>query len=177
MSGANGETDRGLEATTVVDLWSRRVAASGGATAFKHKVGDTWQALTWAEADRAAREIAAGLVAAGLAPGETVCLLSQTRLEWMLCDIGVLLAGGVPVPIYASNTSEQCTFILRDCGATMAIVEDAAQLEKVLGVRGELPALRHIVHMTGDATLERPDAAGRTCWRCRKRNSKAAPRA
>ena len=83
--------------------------------------------MTFGEAEVAAREIAAGLVAGGVVPGDRVCLLAQTRVEWALCDVAILLAGGVTVPIYASNTAEQCEFIIRDAGAKVVIVEDDAQ--------------------------------------------------
>ncbi|MES1209442.1 MAG: long-chain fatty acid--CoA ligase [Pseudomonadota bacterium] len=86
-------------------------------------------------------------------------------VEWMLCDVGILLCGAVTVPIYASNTAEQCAFIVRDAGARVVIVEDAAQLEKMCAVRSDLPAAMTFVHITGDANLEKPDERGRTCVR------------
>jgi long-chain acyl-CoA synthetase len=118
--------------------------------------------MTWKQADQAAREIAGGLVARGLVPGDRVCVLAQTNLEWILCDVGILFAGGVTVPIYPSNTAEQCEFIVRDSGAKIVVVEDAAQLEKLLSVRDHLLTVTSVVHMHGDAKLEKPDARGRT---------------
>ena len=85
-----------------------------------------------------AREIAAGLVARGVLPGDRICLVSQTRMEWVLCDLAILLAGGVTVPIYASNTAEQCEFIIRDAGAKIVIVEDESQRDKLLPLRDKL---------------------------------------
>lgn len=155
-------SDPGREAATAVEMWSRRVTESGGRTAFKSKEGGAWRSVTWADAHQIALEIAAGLAQAGVHPGDRVCLLAQTRVEWMLCDVAILLLGAITVPIYASNTPEQCAFILRDCGAGLVIVEDAAQLEKVIATRAELPALSRFVHIAGDAILERPDSSGRT---------------
>ena len=83
----------------------------------------------------APRRSAAGLVVRGIVPGDRVCLLAQTCLEWILSDLGILLAGGVTVPIYPSNTAEQCEYIVRDSGAKIVIVEDAAQLEKLMGLK------------------------------------------
>jgi long-chain acyl-CoA synthetase len=147
------------EAANAIDLWERRVAESGDRVAFQVREASAWRPYTWREADAIAREIAAGLVAGGLAAGDRVCIVSQTRFEWMVADVGILLAGGVPVPIYASSTAEQCAFIIRDAGARFAFVEDAAQLEKLLGLR--LAAPLRLVHFTGDCELERPDAKGR----------------
>src|ERR1700733_6921239 len=86
------------EPKTAVEMWKRRGAASAGKPAFQHKVGTAWSIMTYAEADAVAREIAAGLVAQGVVPGDRICVLAQTRLEWVLCDLGILLAGAVTVP-------------------------------------------------------------------------------
>jgi long-chain acyl-CoA synthetase len=142
-------------------MWKRRVAASGGEPAFRHHHAGGWKTMTWGEADRAAREIAAGLVSRGVVPGDRVCILSQTRLEWVLADVGILLAGAVTVPIYASNTAEQCEFIIRDAGAKVVLVEDAGQLEKLIGLRDRLFTVTSVVHIAGDVKLEKPDAKGR----------------
>ena len=152
----------GGDAITAVEEWARRVAETPARPAFRFKEEGAWRTMTWAEADAAAREIASGLAVAGVRAGDRVCLLSQTRVDWMLCDVAILLIGGITVPIYASNTPEQCAYIVRNCGARVVIVEDASQLEKLLAIRGQLPEAGRLVYLTGDAVLERPDAQGRT---------------
>src|SRR4029077_2645288 len=147
---------------TAVELWKRRLAARPEAVAFRYYDRDAWQGMTFREADAAAREIAAGLVARGVVPGDRVCVLSQTRLEWVLADIAILLAGGVTVPIYASNTAEQCEFIVRDAGAKVVMVEDATQRDKLVGLRDKLFTVAHLIQLTGEAPagLTPPPAAG-----------------
>jgi long-chain acyl-CoA synthetase len=138
------------EPRTAVEMWKRRVARMPAAPAFRHFVGESWKTVSYAEADAAAQEIAAGLVAAGVVPGDRVCLVAQTRLEWALCDVGILLAGGVTVPIYASNTPEQCEFIIRDAGAKLVIVEDAVQRDKVLPLRDRLFTVTAMVQIADE---------------------------
>ncbi len=138
---------------TAVELWKRRLAASPDAVAFRYYDKDAWQGMTFREADASAREIAAGLVARGVVPGDRICIVSQTRLEWVLSDIAILLAGGVTVPIYASNTAEQCEFIVRDAGAKIVLVEDATQRDKLVGLRDKLFTVAHLVQLTGDAPV------------------------
>jgi long-chain acyl-CoA synthetase len=152
------------EPATAVALWKRRLGATPDRVAYRHfsPTGQKWVEMTWRQADEAAREIAAGLVSRGIVPGDRVCILSQTSVEWALCDVGVLFAGGVVVPIYPSNTAEQCEFIVRDSGAKLVVVEDAAQLEKLLSVRDHLLTVSSVVHVGGDVKLEKPDAHGRT---------------
>src|SRR3982751_840733 len=135
---------------TAVELWKRRLAASPEAVAFRYFDKDAWQGMTFREADGVAREIAAGLIARGVVPGDRVCIVSQTRLEWVLSDIAILLAGGIAVPIYASNTPEQCEFIVRDAGAKIVMVEDAVQRDKLVGLRNNLFTVAHLVQLTGE---------------------------
>src|SRR5438445_87492 len=80
------------EPRTAVEMWKRRVAATPEKPAFQYHQDGGWKRMNWREADKAAREIAAGLVARGVVPGDRICVLAQTRLEWILCDIGILLA-------------------------------------------------------------------------------------
>jgi long-chain acyl-CoA synthetase len=134
---------------TAVELWRRRVAKTPGAVAFRYHEGGGWRDMTFADADAAAREIAAGLIARGVVPGDRVCVLSQTRLEWVLFDVGILLAGGVTVPIYASNTADQCEFIVRDAGAKIVVVEDEGQRDKLLGIRDHLFTVTGLVQIAG----------------------------
>ena len=156
------------EPRSAVEMWNRRVAKTPTRTAFRFHDGQSWKTMSFGEADRVAREVAAGLVAAGLVPGDRVCLLSQTRLEWALCDVAILLAGGVTVPIYASNTPEQCEFIVRDAGAKLVIVEDDGQREKIAGIRDHLVTVTGVVQIAGEPprpaarSLDDLRAAGRT---------------
>jgi long-chain acyl-CoA synthetase len=135
------------EPRTAVEMWRRRVADSPSRTAFGYFAAGAWKTMTYGEADVAAREIAAGLVAGGVVPGDRVCLLAQTRVEWALCDVAILLAGGVTVPIYASNTAEQCEFIIRDAGAKLLIVEDGPQRDKVLPLRDRLFTVTRLIQI------------------------------
>jgi long-chain acyl-CoA synthetase len=143
------------------EVWAERVAKSGGQLAFRHKRDGAWVDTTWKQADDAAREVAAGLAGLGLQPGDRVCIASQTRWEWMLGDLGILLAGAVPVAIYPSNTAEQFAYVVRDSGARAVVVEDPAQLEKLLPMLLTGADL-HLIYIDTEAKLERPDAQGRT---------------
>ncbi|MBV9108977.1 MAG: long-chain fatty acid--CoA ligase, partial [Gemmatimonadetes bacterium] len=114
-----------------------RTLAAGGAP------GDA--AMTWGEWAADARRFAAALVADGLRPGECVAILAGTSTLWPVADLGVLMAGGVSAGIYPTSAPPQVRQVAADCAARVMVVDDAAQLAKVLAVRDELPALRTIV--------------------------------
>ena len=116
---------------------------------YKPEKGGDFVDMTWAGLADAAFAFAAGLDDLGLAPGDRVAILAFNRMEWIVADLGTLLAGGVDVPIYHTNTAEQCRFILQDAGVRFAVVEDVGQLEKVLSVAGKLPDLERVLIMEG----------------------------
>ena len=75
-----------------MDLFRARVAKSGDRSALRHKVGSAWQDISWNEWDRRARQLALGLAAVGVLPGDRCSILSSTRAEWVIADMAILLA-------------------------------------------------------------------------------------
>ena len=95
------------------------------------------------------RDLALGLGSLGVSGGDRVAIVSESRPEWVLCDLAILACGAVTVPIYPTLTEAQIRYILHDAGARLAIVSTAAQLEKIQLVRHLLPALEAVVVMDG----------------------------
>ncbi|MGZ6695500.1 MAG: AMP-dependent synthetase/ligase [Solirubrobacteraceae bacterium] len=127
-----------------------------------------WRELSYREVGTAAREIAGGLVDLGLGPGDPVAILSTTRPEWTLADAGALSSGAVVVPVYHTNSPEECGYVLGHSEARAIFCEDPEQLAKVEQVRSDLPHLEHVILLRGEApgalTLDqlRARGAGRT---------------
>jgi long-chain acyl-CoA synthetase len=90
-----------------------------------------WRDVTCAQFRDEVTALAAGLVAAGVNPGDRVALMSKTRYEWTLVDFAIWAAGAVTVPIYETSSAEQVQWILSDSGAVGAIVETAAHQDTV----------------------------------------------
>jgi len=95
-----------------------------------------WRSLTWAEFAERALRVAEGLVAAGLSAGDRVVLLSENRLEWLLCDLGIQAAGCVTVPVYPSSRPRIVRHIADDSGARMLIAS-----ERELAMKLESPSI------------------------------------
>ncbi|MEO5894629.1 MAG: long-chain fatty acid--CoA ligase [Vicinamibacterales bacterium] len=91
------------------------------------------------------RQIALGLASLGVSSGHKVAIISESRPEWMLCDMAILTLGAVTVPIYPTLSGAQARYILDDAGARLAIVSTRLQLEKVQEVRHLLPALEAVI--------------------------------
>ena len=91
------------------------------------------------------RDLSLGFSALGVAAGDRVALVSESRPEWLFTDLAVLAAGGVLVPIYPTLSAGQIKYILEDSGARVAVVSSKLQLDKLQEIRHQLPALEAIV--------------------------------
>jgi long-chain acyl-CoA synthetase len=83
------------------------------------------------------RQIASALIELGVGPGDRVCIMSSTCAEWIEADFGILAAGAVSVPIYPSNTAEECGFIFWNAGVRFVFVENAALLARLRELQKE----------------------------------------
>lgn len=132
------------ESKTIADLVFRSAERYGDAVAMTFPTGGAdgeRTSATYRELADAVSEVGAGLIDLGLEPGDRVGILAATRTEWTTSQLGVAAAGGIAVSIYATNSPEECHWVLSDSGSRGVVVEDAAQLAKVLEVRDRLPAL------------------------------------
>jgi long-chain acyl-CoA synthetase len=141
--------ERGTRSATLADLLPRAAKQYGDAPAIKFKDGGEWVTRSFAEVEATVRDLALGLVDLGVAKGDKVSILANTRPEWTYFDFAALSIGATVVPIYQTNSPEECQYVLENSDAKVVVVEDDEQLEKIRAVRGQLPLLEQVVQMTG----------------------------
>jgi long-chain acyl-CoA synthetase len=124
----------------------RNAAEAPGAVVFWRRPpgSEEWQDVTAAEFLAEVRDVAKGLLAAGVEPGDRVALISRTRYEWTLIDYAIWFAGAVSVPVYETSSAEQVGHILRDSGARAVVAEGPSHLTRIAEVRADLEELRHV---------------------------------
>src|SRR4051794_29319049 len=120
--------------------------------ALKYKEGDDWTEMSWEELGKAVREIAAGLIDLGIEPGERVAILSETRPEWTLADLGAIVAGAVVVPIYQTASAEEARHVLEDSETKLVFCEDEEKLELAREASEGLD-VEHFVLFDGDGEM------------------------
>jgi long-chain acyl-CoA synthetase len=130
---------------TIPAVFWNAVKARGPKVWMRQKKFGIWRAWTWNQTAAAVREIGSGLMALGFEARETASILSNTNIEWVLCDLAVLSANGVSNGIYPTDAAEQVEYLCQDSSTTVLFVEDDEQLDKVLAVREQLPKLKKIV--------------------------------
>jgi long-chain acyl-CoA synthetase len=143
-------TDRVITAT-VAALPASAAERFADQLATRYKQADGWEELTYAEAGKAIEEVALGLVSLGIEPGDRVCILANTRIEWTLVSFGISAAGGVVVPIYPTNSPKECEWVAGNSGAKVVVCEDAGQRQKIDQVRGNLNDLQQVIAIESDA--------------------------
>ncbi|MBC7560541.1 MAG: long-chain fatty acid--CoA ligase [Dermatophilaceae bacterium] len=111
---------------------------------FSRPVDGRWVPVTYRELAEEVTRLAAGLIAAGIRPGDRIALCSHVRYEWMLCDFAIWAAAGVTVPIYETSSAEQIEWILSDSGAVAAFLETPAHASTVAETQLSRPDLRNV---------------------------------
>jgi long-chain acyl-CoA synthetase len=142
-------TVTGTGSSTVADLMPRAATDYADRPAVRFKRDDAWQDVTYAELATIVQEIGLGLIDLGIEPGERICILGNTRPEWSYADLAATAAGTVVVPIYQTNSPEECLWVISDSGACAIVCENEEQLAKIATIRDQLPDLRTVIVIDG----------------------------
>ncbi|MFD1150001.1 AMP-dependent synthetase/ligase [Saccharothrix hoggarensis] len=117
-------------ARSIPDLLRERVAATPDGEALRHRTGDTWTSMTWAEVGEHVRKRALGFRELGVRDEARVAIMAATSVDWILTDLAVLAAGGVTTTIYPSSTPDVVAHIVRDSESVL-VVADPELADKV----------------------------------------------
>jgi len=129
---------------TVNDVFSG-ICARGRDRVMMHREASDWTTISSADLYRNVVGVGRALESWGIGKGDRVGILSENRPEWTTADFAILSIGAVTVPIYATQTAEQCAYILKDSGTRVLFVSTGAQLEKALAARQTVPLERIVV--------------------------------
>jgi long-chain acyl-CoA synthetase len=142
---------------SIPDMLLQRIRATPDKQAFGGPNADDtaieW--LTWTQVGDRTKAYAAGLVTLGVGVEDRVAIISGTRLEWVLADLGVNLAGAATTTVYPTTEPDEAAYIVADSGSKVVIAEDPKQALKISGATG---AVTHVVLIEGlaDASAQPP---------------------
>ena len=109
------------------------------------KLNGVWKPQTWQEYGALAKQIGLALKSSGMEKADKISILSQCRMEWVACDMGIIGMGGITAPIYHSNTPEQVQYIVEHSEAKFIFLENQEQLDKMLKIWNRLPNVKKII--------------------------------
>jgi len=132
-------------AATLTDAVADRAGSTPDAVIMRRRLeGGQWSDVTARQFHDEVRELARGVIAAGIQAGDRVGVMSRTSYEWTLIDYALWAAGAVTVPVYETSSAEQVQWILSDSGARGVFAETDAHAATITSVKGELPDLENI---------------------------------
>ena len=148
------------EVTTLYDIFEGLAGSGKTAVQLRREGPGKWSSVSARDFSFTVRALSLGLNALGMQPGDRVAILSENRPEWAMADYAIVCGGALSVPIYATLPAEQIPHLLNDCGAKIVIVSTAEQLAKIRSIRGQCPAIDHVIAFEADP----PDEPGYESW-------------
>ncbi|MBV1852415.1 AMP-dependent synthetase/ligase [Catellatospora tritici] len=134
---------------SIPDMFLRRVAASPDGRAFGAPGADgqpVW--FTWTQIAARAKAIAAGLTTLGVGQEDRVAILSSTRLDWIVADLGIMCSSAATTTVYPTTEPEDACFIVADSGSKVLFAENPAQAAKM--DPAAVPTLTQVVLIDGE---------------------------
>ena len=137
ITGASAERAREacdrLSRSTVPEIFAERVAESGDAVALRYKEEGLYRELTWIRYLARVKAVAAGLISLGLARGDTLAVMGDPTVEYVLAHMGGIFAAAIPYGIYPTSSPTEVALQLRKAAARLVVAGDQEHLDKVLG--------------------------------------------
>ncbi len=126
-------------------MFQRQTAKYGDRECVRYKKDGKYAGISWNEMNEMIHNLAYYLLSLGIKKGDRIGLFSENRYEWWICDQAILSIGAVNVPIYATNSSEEAFYILKDSESKICIAGTEDHLEKVKKVKSKLSKLKNLI--------------------------------
>jgi len=154
MPITSADIDARIEGDTLASRFLNSLDNNPEVTVLRWKDADgEWQGWTLGEVAGKVARLVTGLRALGLEPGDRVVMMMRNRPDFHPIDIAVLFCGATPVSIYNSSAPDQIEYLVNDCGAKLAILEDTGFYERFSKVRESIPTIENIVVVDDDDLL------------------------
>jgi long-chain acyl-CoA synthetase len=147
---AGTTSDSSTHSKTCADLMPLAAERHADLSAVTYKdASGAWVSKTYREVGEIVRQLALGLIELGIEKGDKVSILANTRPEWTYFDFAALSVGATVVPIYQTNSPEECQYVIENSDAKAVVVEDTEQLAKIDEIRDRVPKLEQVIRMEG----------------------------
>jgi long-chain acyl-CoA synthetase len=134
------------EPLTLPALLLRNAETMARGTAIREKDRGIWQSYTWRQYGEHVRDFALGLAALGFARGDKLSVIGDNRPRLYWAQVAAQALGGVAVPVYQDSISRELAFVWSHADVSVIVAEDQEQVDKVVALRDQLPALRHVIY-------------------------------
>ncbi|MDC1451803.1 long-chain fatty acid--CoA ligase [Vicingaceae bacterium] len=130
--------------TRIFDLHYHQLSNYPKDDALTDKIDGKWVPISTQSMIEQAEELASGLIELGLQAGDKVGIIANNRSEWLITDLGILIAGMINVPIYPTITEEDYEYILNNAEVKICFVSDEDLFKKVSSVKAKVSSLERL---------------------------------
>lgn len=127
------------------NMFEERVRLSAHKVAYVSVASGSWKEVLWRQFFEESKEVAAGLIALGVRPGDRTCMIAENNPKSYTVVMGTLLAGAVLTPVFHNEIANGLLYIVRNVNAEIIIGEDQEQLDKLIEIKEKIPFLRKAV--------------------------------
>src|SRR6185295_3810005 len=124
----------------------RNAQQYGNRPAIREKDRGIWQTYTWRQYHDHVRDIALGLAALGFKRGDKLSVIGDNRPRLYWAQVAAMCLGGVSVPVYQDSIAKELAFVLNHAEVSVIVAEDQEQVDKILALKEQLPALRVVIY-------------------------------
>jgi len=118
------------------------------------KKTDRYEAITYKETKELVYKVAAGLLAMGIRKGDRIALISESRTDWVISELGIVHTGAVNVPLSILLKEGADLKFRLEHSETRWVIVSASQLEKIKPIRKELRLLEKVILLDPMSTYE-----------------------
>lgn len=134
-----------MDVTRIFDLPYYQLDTYNSDQVFLNKINGSWKGISSAELVQSMNNFSFGLLQIGIEKGDRVATISTTnRMEWNICDYGMLQVGAVHVPVYPTISKEDYIYIFNDAEIKLCIVSDKELYDKIVAIKDQVPSLKEI---------------------------------
>ena len=116
---------------TIIDFVKEYTQRYSSLTYLREKVGGQWVETSYQKTWEESLLYAAGFMALGVEKGDKSALISEGRNSWIFCELGLLFAGGVDVPLSFKLESDHDLEFRINHSDSRFVVASESQIEKV----------------------------------------------
>src|SRR5687768_7643685 len=146
-SGTRGPQSSGPpNPLTLPRLLVRNAREFGRRAAMREKDCGIWQAWTWHDYHDRVRNLALGLAALGFKREDRLSVIGDNRPRLYWAQVAAQCLGGVSVPVYQDSIAKELAFVWNHAEVSVIVAEDQEQVDKVVGLKDELRALRVVIY-------------------------------
>ena len=134
------------ETLTLPRYLLRNATQIAGRPAIREKDRGIWQTFTWRDYHDHVRDIALGLASLGFCRGDTLSVIGDNRPRLYWAQVAAICLGGVSVPVYQDSIARELAYVLNHAEVTVVVAEDQEQVDKILALKEQLPALKLLIY-------------------------------